>query len=137
MLIEQIRKDMQDAKRNRETAKANLLSTLYGEMFTQSKSGKEFTEDDELKIIRKFMKNADETLSFDITNEARQKLLEEKKILESYLPGQLSKDEIETIVSKMTSEGKTIKEIMPFFKENYSGRYDGKLVSEVVKLKSS
>ncbi|MBZ0204210.1 MAG: GatB/YqeY domain-containing protein [Ignavibacteria bacterium] len=137
MLIEKIRKDMQDAKRNRETTKANLLSTLYGEMFTQSKSGKEFTEDDELKIIRKFMKNADETLSFDIAEEAKQKLLDEKKILESYLPGQLSKDEIDTIVTKMTSEGKTIKEIMPFFKENFSGRYDGRIVSEIVKSKIS
>lgn len=135
MLIEKIRKDMQEAKKNKETLKANLLSTLYGEMFTQSKSGKEFTEEDELKIIRKFMKNADETLSFDITEEARGKLLEEKKLLEAYLPGQLSKDEIETIVTKMTAEGKTIKEIMPFFKENYSGRYDGRTVSELVKSK--
>ena len=136
-MIEKIRKDMQDAKRNKETAKANLLSTLYAEMFSQSKSGKEFTDDDELKIIRKFMKNADETLSFDISEDAKQKLLEEKKILESYLPGQLTKDEIENIVSKMTGEGKTIKEIMPFFKENYSGKYDGKMVSEIVKSKIS
>src|SRR5688572_6961072 len=137
MLIETIRKDMQDAKRNKETVKANLLSTLYAEIFTQSKSGKEMTEEDEIKIIRKFMKNADETLSFDVSDEARKKLEKEKQILEAYLPKQMTKDEIDTIVHKLVSEGKTMKEIMPFFKENYSGRYDGKAVSEAVKSKTS
>jgi uncharacterized protein YqeY len=137
MLIETIRKDMQDAKRIKETLKANLLSTLYAEIFTLSKSGKELTEEDEIRIIRKFIKNTDETLAFDINPEAKEKLLAEKKILEGYLPSQLSKEEIEKIVGQMTAEGKTIKEIMPFFKENYSGRYDGRAVSEAIKSKSS
>ena len=137
MLIETIRKDMQDAKRIKETLKANLLSTLYAEIFTLSKSGKELTEEDEIRIIRKFIKNTDETLAFDITPEAKEKLLAEKKILEAYLPSQLSKEEIDKIVGEMTAGGKTIKDIMPFFKENYSGRYDGRTVSEAIKSKSS
>lgn len=136
MLIETIRKDMQDAKKARETLKANLLSTLYAEIFTQSKSGKEMTEDDELKVIRKFLKNIDETLVLDIKEDVKQKLSEEKKILESYLPQQLSKDEIEKIVSEQVSQDKTIKDIMPFFKENYAGRYVGKTVSEIIKAKT-
>lgn len=137
MLIDKIRKDMQQAKIAKETVKSNLLSTLYAEIFTQSKSGKEMTEDDEFKIIRKFIKNADETLSFDITEEARGKLTEEKKILEAYLPAQLSKDEIEKIVSGLVAEGKTMKEIMPYFKEKYNGLYDGRTVSELVKSKTA
>lgn len=137
MLIDKIRKDMQQAKIAKETVKSNLLSTLYAEIFTQSKSGKEITEDDEFKIIRKFIKNADETLSFDITEEARGKLTEEKKILEAYLPAQLSKDEIEKIVSSLVAEGKTMKEIMPYFKEKYNGLYDGRTVSELVKSKTA
>ncbi len=137
MLIDKIRKDMQQAKIAKETVKSNLLSTLYAEIFTQSKSGKEITEDDEFKIIRKFIKNADETLSFDITEEARGKLTEEKRILEAYLPAQLSKDEIEKIVSSLVAEGKTMKEIMPYFKEKYNGLYDGRTVSELVKSKTA
>jgi uncharacterized protein YqeY len=133
MLIETIRKDMQSAKMAKQSVKANLLSTLYAEIFTQSKSGKEMTEDDEIRIIRKFIKNADDTLSFDISPDSKAKLLEEKKILEAYLPSQLSKEEIGQIVKNMAAEGKTIREIMPFFKENYNGRYDGKAVSEAVK----
>lgn len=137
MLIEVIRKDMQNAKIAKETVKANLLSTLYAEIFTQSKSGKEMTEDDEFKIIRKFMKNADETLTFQITDEAKAKLLEEKKILQSYLPAQLGNEEIEKIVTELVAEGKTMKEIMPYFKEKYNGLYDGRTVSELIKSKTS
>ena len=137
MLIEIIRKDMQNAKLAKETVKANLLSTLYAEIFTQSKSGKEMTEDDEFKIIRKFIKNADETLSFQITDEAKAKLHEEKKILGAYLPAQLSNEEIEKIVTELVGEGKTMKEIMPYFKEKHNGLYDGRLVSELVKSKTS
>jgi uncharacterized protein YqeY len=137
MLIEVIRKDMQNAKIAKETVKANLLSTLYAEIFTQSKNGKEMTEDDEFKIIRKFMKNADETLTFEITDEAKTKLLEEKKILEAYLPAQLGKEEIEKIVTELVAEGKTMKEIMPYFKEKYNGLYDGRAVSELIKSKTS
>lgn len=128
---------MQDAKKARETVKANLLSTLYAEIFTQSKSGKQMLEEDELKIIKKFIKNADETLALNITDEAKQKLLEEKKILEAYLPSQLSREEIEKTVSELVSQGKGMKDIMPYFKENFSGRYDGKTVSEMVKVKTS
>lgn len=131
--MDTIRKDMFDAKKAKDTVKANLLSTLFSEIFTLSKSGKELTVDDEIKIIRKFLKNIEETLSFDITEENKTKFLAEKQILESYLPKQMTGEEIEKIVSLMISEGKTIKDIMPFFKQNYAGLYNGKTVSEVVK----
>src|SRR4030095_1848660 len=137
MLIETIRKDMQEAKKVKETIKANLLSTLYAEIFTFSKSGKELTEEDELKIIRKFLKNIEDTLKLEISEESKTKFLAEKKILESYLPSQLGKEEIEKIIGGLIAEGKTIKEIMPYFKEKYSGMYDGKTVSEIVKSKTS
>ncbi|MCC6864711.1 MAG: GatB/YqeY domain-containing protein [Ignavibacteria bacterium] len=137
MLIEKIRKDMQQAKIAKETVKANLLSTLYAEIFTYSKRGKQMTEDDEFKIIRKFIKNADETLSLNISDDAKTKLQEEIKILEQYLPAQLSNEKIEEIVISLISEGKGIKDIMPFFKANYNGLYDGKTVSELVKSKTA
>jgi len=133
MLMETIRKDMFEAKKVKDTVKANLLSTLFAEIFTQSKSGKEMTDEDELKVIRKFMKNIDDTLKLEIPAETRQKLEQEKQILSAYLPSQLSAEEVDKLVSDMVKEGKTIKDIMPFFKSNYSGRYDGRSVSEAVK----
>jgi hypothetical protein len=137
MLIEKIRHDMQEAKKNKEVLKANLLSTLYAEIFTLSKSGKELTEDDEIRIIKKFVKNIDETLALEITEEQKTRLNSEKEILESYLPKQLGKEETEKIVDEMISQGKVMKDIMAYFKENYTGRYDGRTVSEIVRAKQS
>jgi uncharacterized protein YqeY len=135
VLLEKIRQDMHEAKKNKDTLKANLLSTLYAELFTLSKSGKELTEEDEIKAIKKFIKNADETIALDIPDEQKAKFKSEKEILESYLPQQLGKDEIEKIVSPMLAEGKMMKDIMAYFKENYQGRYDGKTVNEIVRAK--
>jgi uncharacterized protein YqeY len=137
MLIEKIRKDMQEAKINKEKVKANLLSTLYAEIFTKSKSGEKMTEEDELKIIRKFIKNIDETLSFEVTDDIKNKFLQEKEILISYLPKQLSIEEINDIVTDLIHQGKQMKDIMQHFKEKYSGLYDGKTVSELVRTKLS
>lgn len=128
---------MQEAKKNKEVLKANLLSTLYAEIFTLSKSGKELTEDDEIRIIKKFVKNIDETLALEITEEQKTRLNSEKEILESYLPKQLGKEETEKIVDEMISQGKVMKDIMAYFKENYTGRYDGRTVSEIVRAKQS
>ena len=135
--MDTIRKDMFEAKKAKETLKANLLSTLFSEIFTLSKSGKELTDEDELKIIRKFLKNIDETLALDIPPETRTKLDSEKLILAQYLPSQLTGDEIENIVKDLIGQGKTIKDIMPYFKDKHAGRYDGKTVSETIKKLSS
>jgi uncharacterized protein YqeY len=137
MLLEKIRHDMQEAKKNRDVLKANLLSTLFAEIFTLSKSGNELTEDDELRVIKKFIKNIDETLALEITEDKKSSLNSEKEILESYLPKQLSRDEVEKIVDEMISQGKVMKDIMAYFKENYTGRYDGRTVSEIVRAKQN
>jgi len=135
MLIEKVREDMHEAKKQKDLLKSNLLSTLYAEMFTLSKSGKELTEEDSVKIVRKFIKNSEETLALDIPEDSKTKYLAEKKILLGYLPSQLTAEEIENNVTKLVGEGKIMKDIMGYFKENYAGRYDGKIVSDLVKLK--
>ena len=135
MLIEKVREDMHEAKKQKDLLKSNLLSTLYAEMFTLSKSGKELTEEDSVKIVRKFIKNSEETLALDIPEDSKTKYLAEKKILLGYLPSHLTAEEIENNVTKLVGEGKIMKDIMGYFKENYAGRYDGKIVSDLVKLK--
>lgn len=137
MIIEKVREDMHEAKKAKESLKANLLSTLYAEMFTQSKSGKPYSDEDSIKIVKKFIKNSEETLALDIPEDAKSKYAEEKRILESYLPAQLTKEEIEAKVTQLVSDGKVMKDIMAYFKENHSGMYDGKTVSDIVRSKLS
>lgn len=137
MLLDQIKKDMFTAKKEKDTLKSNLLSALYSEIYMLSKSGKEMTDEDSFKIIKKFIKNIDETLALGIPEVSRKKYQAEKTVLEMYLPKQLSSEEIERIVSNMLSQGKNMKDIMSHFKETYSGKYDGRTVSETVKNKQS
>lgn len=135
MLMEDIRKDMFNAKKEKDTLKANLLSSLYSDMFNLTKSGKDYAEEDSMKIIKKYIKTIDENLTLDIPAESKDKFHKEKAILESYLPKQISKEEIEKIVTELLSSGRQMKDIMQHFKENYSGQYDGRTVSETVKAK--
>ncbi len=39
------------------------------------------------------------------------------------------------IVSEQVAGGKAMKDIMGYFKENYNGQYDGRMVSEMIKIK--
>ncbi|MGH2576101.1 MAG: GatB/YqeY domain-containing protein [Ignavibacteria bacterium] len=135
MLFDDIKKDLMESKKVKDILKSNLLSTLYSDIYSISKSGKELTDEDSYKVIKKFIKNVNETLSLEIPENSRSKYLAEKEILESYLPKQLSREEIDKIVSEQLDSGKTIKDIMVYFKENYSGHYDGKTVSDSVKAK--
>ena len=57
--------------------------------------------------------------------------LEEVKILEQFIPQQLTENQIETIIKR--ERFTSIKDCMGFFKELYAGLYDGKLVSKIFK----
>ena len=137
MLLDDIKKDMFNAKKEKDSFKSNLLSALYSEIYILSKSGKEVTDEDSVKMIKKFIKNIDETLALDIPEASRKKYQSEKTILRTYLPKQLSSDEVEKIVSELLAQGKNMKDVMAHFKENYQGQYDGRTVSETVKKKQS
>jgi uncharacterized protein len=137
MLLDNIRKDMVLAKKEKNTLKANLLSALFAETYILAKSGKEVSDEDSLKVIKKFIKNIDETLALDIREDSRKKYQAERVILESYLPKQLSPEEIDKTISELLSQGKQMKDIMVHFKENFPGQYDGRTVSEAVKKKQS
>ncbi len=58
----------------------------------------------------------------------------ELKIIQSYLPVELTEEEIEHIVTEIMSGGETeLGKIMKAVKGQIGGRADGKLVSEIIK----
>ncbi len=123
-----------EARKLRNELEASLLTTLIGEAETIAKnSGKELISNEELAaLIKKFVKGIDFVLSSTATETAKEKAKEEKKILESYLPRQLTKEDLCTIMtvhSGFPNQGS----FMKFLKDNYSGQYDGKMASEIYK----
>ena len=127
-----IRKDQMTARKNRATLDVNLLTTLVSDIGTFEKDvAREITDSEVLTIIQKFVKNTKITLASAPGHEVA---THELKVLESYLPKQLSVDELTKIISDFIAEhGKDMGKIMAFLKANHSGLYDGKAASEIIK----
>lgn len=137
MLIEQMKIDRIQAMKNGETIKKNLLSTLIGDC---CKVNKEPSDVECIAMIKKFIKNAEETERTLNTSDhfgigdIISKLVTEIEILESYLPKQLSEEKITEIINICISCGDTnLGQIMKHFKTECEGRYDGAVVSKIAK----
>jgi uncharacterized protein YqeY len=136
-LKEKINADYMSAFKAKNTIAKNLLSVIKGEIQTIEKnSGVENMSDEEVvKILKKTVKSLKETnASFPSAQTA-----EELFIAESYLPKQMSEDEIRIAVDEIISSmgtTLTVKEmgkVMGQFNTKYAGLADGKLVSQAVK----
>lgn len=120
------------------TIKANLLGTVKAEIERIAKDDgqRAITEEDCIATIKKFIKNCDLTIDA-LVKDGKEAILprREKNILEDFLPKQMTKADLVSacMYAEINGGAKTMGDYMKFFKENYSGRYDGKLASEVVR----
>ena len=142
-LIERIEKDVVEAMKARDAVKVStlrMLKSALGNYLIQVKKDK--AEDSEvLGIITKQAKQRRESIeSFE--KAGRKDLSEKEKIelviLESYLPRQLTDDELKAVVQNAIATsgakgpadiGKLMKMLMP----SVQGKADGKRVQEIVK----
>lgn len=100
----------------------------------------EITDDDVISIVSRMLKQrkeAAEQFSAVGAADRAEAELGENKVLEAYLPRQLSPEEAEALIREILAEtgaagpkdtGKAMKAVMPRLK----GRMDGKLVKEIV-----
>ncbi len=140
-LLTQLRKENMQAMKDKDNLKKGVLSLLIAAIALGEKEGKKvFTKEEELVYVQKELKQTRETLAE--TPESRPELIEETKakiaLLESYLPAQLSEDEIRDVITKILQEeglepvkkntGAVMKRIMA----EYKGQTDGKTVNKVL-----
>lgn len=102
-LKERISADYMSAFKAKNTVAKNLLSVIKGEIQTIEKNtGTESLSDEEVtKILNKTVKSLKETQSKSATEQTA----EELSIVESYLPKQMSQDEIDEKVMQLIAEG--------------------------------
>lgn len=130
-------KTVEEIKRERESQRSNpvvysLLGVLLGEIDrlpiprTQSPS-----EDQIYSIIKKLYEGAEYMAERDLSEESKI----EYAYLKDYIKTQLGQSNIEMIIAEVILEQPTanIGVIMKYFKDNYPGQYDGKLVSQIAK----
>jgi uncharacterized protein YqeY len=136
-LKEKINKDYIDAFKAKNTLSKNLLSVIKGEIQTIEKNTgvENLTDEDVTKILNKSVKSLKETLSSLTDPDKLSFSKTELEIVESYLPKQMSAEEIASKIDSLISSG--ITNIGSIMKEFSSLPVDKKIVSELAKAKMS
>jgi uncharacterized protein YqeY len=127
MIKDKINTDYLTAFREKNTVVKNLLSVVKGEIQTVEKNTNvsNLSDEDVVKILNKILKSLKETQTKFPSEQNTKELL----TIESYLPKQMSVEEIEEKVFKSIEAGASnIGEIMKLFSNL---PVDRKLVSEV------
>ncbi len=131
-ILEEMRSQYIQSMKNKDNLRKNLLSTLIGMIEQEKKPNIDLTDNMVLDKINSFKKKAIELIQIyeDKGNiEQLKDAQDELDIINSYLPKQLSVDEMNKIISDNNLSSK--KDIMQFFKQNYSNQYDGKTLSNL------
>ncbi|MGI6525554.1 MAG: GatB/YqeY domain-containing protein [Bdellovibrionota bacterium] len=139
-----MKKKLQDEMKNamREKDKLRLavirgvLSAMQYEEMRQKKDA--LSDDEIMAVIRAELKKRTEALEYaekDGRSELIEDLKREEVVLKEFLPEQMTAEELEGVVKGIKEENATAKmgDIMKVLREQYSGRYDSKMASEIVK----
>ena len=128
-LKEQINKDYIIAFKAKNVVSKNLLSVIKGEIQTTEKNliVENLSDEEVLKILNKTAKNLKETIEQSNDAESIIQLV----IVETYLPKQMSREDITIKVNELITSG--ITNIGAIMKEFATLPADRKIVSEVIK----
>ena len=111
------------------------LNVVIAKLMLLEKSGKgEITDADVVQAIQKSIKELqEEKEGFQKAGRAESvaSLEAQIKAVEAYLPKQLTEEEIKEIILKL--EDRSVPSVMRYFKQNYQGKVDMKLVSDTLK----
>jgi uncharacterized protein YqeY len=122
MIYKNICDDLKIAMKSGDKELRDYIKVVKAEL---QRGSKEPTDEECMKVLKKLKKNAEENSNQDEIN-----------YLDKHLPQMISKEEIETNVDVLIGQGvNNIGGIMKFFRENYPGRVDNKLVSQIAKEK--
>lgn len=140
-LKEKLAEDLKDAMRSRDESRKTAIRMLLTAIKNAEVAAiRQFDDAEVLAVIAKQVKQRRESIE-EFNKAGRQDLVDkemaEMRVLEAYLPAQMSRDEIVAEAQKVIAElgargpqdkGKVMGAIMP----RLSGRAEGRLVNEVV-----
>jgi len=142
MLKEKLLEDLKVSMRDKNVVRKNTVQMIRaGILQIEKDTGNDVDDAKIIDIIAKEMKKKKDAMA-DFEKAQRQDLIdqtnEEMKVLEEYLPKQLSKEEIKEIVSKVIAKTgatsmKDMGIVMKEAKAEIGAGADGKTINEVVK----
>jgi len=143
-LQKQIMEEMKVAMKSKNTVALQALRAVKSAFLlakTETGAGDDLTEDQEMKIIQKQVKQRKDSAAIFI-EQGRKDLadpeLQEVAILEKFLPEALSEEAIEKVVvatiAKIGAEGmKDMGKVMGMVSQQLAGQADGKTISGIVR----
>ena len=147
-LINKISESIMIAMKKKDTVSLESLRAIKSSLLlaqTQKGNKSEISEEDEIKILQKLVKQRKESADIYIAqnrSELAEVEINQSKIIEKFLPEQMSLDQIEKIVSELiektgASDMKDMGRIMGIASKELSGKADGKTISNIVRAKLS
>lgn len=142
---EAIMNDVKTAMRDKDSLRLNTLRFLQSAIKNREieMRPQPITSDEVMGVIKKLVKQRKESIE-QYAAAARQDLVDQEtselKILETYLPAQMSREQVEALVVEVIAQvgAKTVKDMGPVMKEviaKSKGTADNKTVSEIIKAK--
>ena len=143
-MVEKLKKDMIEAMKNKDKFRLTVIRMVKGELDKEHIDKKREINDELLvEVVSRGIKQRNDSI-LEFEKAGRSDLVasvkDEIKILEEYLPEQLTEDEINQVIDDVFSivkpegardMGRVMKEVSPKLK----GRADMKKVSEIIRAK--
>ncbi len=140
-LLETIKKDMIEASKKGDVDSTNILKLAISSIKNEEiAKGSKLSDEEILKVLRKEESKIKDSIA-EFTKMDRKDLIEREskqlKVISSYLPKLISREEIEKVVSKIVAdthaEGlKSMGAVMGIVMKELQGKADGSTVKEVV-----
>ena len=143
-LENKIMTSMKESMKSKDQTSLRALRAIKSAIIvhkTQKGSSDEITNEDELKILQKLVKQRKDSADIYQTQgrmDLAQPELDEIKVIEKFLPESMSEDEIESEVKKVIdqtgAEGmKDMGKVMGIVTKKLMGKADGKTISTIVR----
>lgn len=141
-LKDKINEDLKSAIKEGDKLKLQTIRSIRALIleFEKSGSGKEFNEEEEIKLLSTAAKKRKDSIE-QFRNAGREELAKKEEyelsILQNYLPKQLSIDEIKKVISNLAQQldactKEDFPKLMPAAMKELKGKADGKVVKEIV-----
>ena len=147
-LIEKVSDAIKASMKEKDTISLESLRAVKSALLlaqTQKGNSSGISADEEIKILQKLVKQRKESAEIYISqnrSELAEVEINQSKIIERFLPKQLSPEEVEKIVSELINKTgasgmKDMGKIMGMASKQLSGVADGKTISNIVRNKLS
>ena len=145
MIEDRINQDLKQALLNKETHLVEILRglksvILYAKISANLDRSVKLEDEAMFRVLANEAKKAQESADLFLqggSKERSDKSLKEKAIISSYLPTQLTTDEVEKIVDEILAkkDSNNMGQIIAEVKVKTVGRADGSLIAQIVKAK--